>query len=309
MEYWVLAYYLFTPVEDPAREVLCHKDFFSCRDIKGRIYLSKEGINGQMSACPKAAEEYMEWLRSDPRFHKTVFKIHLHPEHCFPRATVKVRPQLVALDREVDMAKTGEHVAPAVWKTMLQERGEETVLLDVRNAYEWEIGHFEGAERPKLDQFREFPSYAKQLKERWDPAKTKVMMYCTGGIRCEVYSALLKEEGFEDVYQLEGGVVQYGLDEGAEHWKGKLFVFDDRLAVPLHEEASSEVISCCRFCQEKSDLYFNCANMDCNELFIACHACGEKHQGCCSAVCQTMPRVRPFQPSERPKPFRRWPKS
>ena len=133
-------------------------------------------------------------------------------------------------------------------------------------------------------------------------------MYCTGGIRCEVYSALLKKEGFEEVYQLEGGIIQYGLDEGTHHWKGKLFVFDDRLAVPLCDDAS-EVISRCRHCQETSDLYFNCANMDCNELFIACPSCADKLQGCCSSPCQTAPRVRPYQKSERPKPFRRWPKS
>ena len=308
MEYFVLAYYLFTPVDDPALEVIRHKEFFNSRDVKGRIYLSKEGINGQMSASPEAAGEYMEWLHSDPRFQKISFKIHRHFEHCFPRATVKVRPQLVALDQEVDMGKTGAHVTPAAWKKMLQERGEETVLLDVRNAYEWEIGHFEGAERPLLDQFREFPAYAKKMKETRDPSQTKVMMYCTGGIRCEVYSALLKKEGFEEVYQLEGGIIQYGLDEGTHHWKGKLFVFDDRLAVPLCDDAS-EVISRCRHCQETSDIYFNCANMDCNELFIACPSCADKLQGCCSSPCQTAPRVRPYQKSERPKPFRRWPKS
>lgn len=309
MEYWVLAYYWFTPIVDPALEVMRHKEFFNPRDIKGRIYLSKEGINGQMSASPEAAQEYMEWMRSDSRFQKISFKIHRHTEHCFPRIAVKVRPQLVALDKEVDMSKTGTPVAPAAWKQMLQERGAETVLLDVRNAYEWEIGHFEGAEKPQLDQFREFPVYAKKMKEKWDPSQTRVMMYCTGGIRCEVYSALLKEEGFKEVYQLEGGIIQYGLDEGASHWKGKMFVFDDRLGVSLDEKFPAEVISRCRHCQETSDLYFNCANMDCNELFIACHPCADKLQGCCCITCQTAPRVRPYQKSERPRPFRRWSKS
>lgn len=309
MQYWVLAYYYFTHLEDPALEVVRHKEFFSSRDIKGRIYISKEGINGQMSAAADAAQEYMEWLRSDPRFKDVVFKVHYHPEHCFPRATVKMRPQLVAMDRTVDMGKTGVHLSPEDWSKKLAERDQNTVLLDVRNAYEWEIGHFEGAERPQLEQFREFPAYAKQMKERWDPAKTKVMMYCTGGIRCEVYSALLKEEGYDEVYQLDGGVIQYGLTEGTSHWRGKLFVFDDRLAVPIDPSSSSEVISRCCHCQAPSDLYFNCANMDCNELFIACHACAEKLQGCCCSECQTAPRVRAFERAERPKPFRRWPKS
>lgn len=304
MEYWVLAYYLFTPIEDPAREVLCHKDFFNSRDIKGRIYISHEGINGQMSASSSAAEEYMAWLKSDPRFAKISFKVHYYSEHCFPRATVKVRSQLVAMDRQVDMNKTATHVDAATWRKILEQKNERTVVLDVRNTYESEIGHFEGAICPSLEQFREFPKYVQQMKEKWDPKTVQVMMYCTGGIRCEVYSALLKEEGFQEVVQLEGGVVQYGLDEGAAHWKGKLFVFDDRLAVPLSQDAS-EVISLCRHCKAPSDIYFNCANMDCNELFTSCLSCAETQKGCCCETCQVAPRLRPFEKTDRPKPFRR----
>ncbi len=303
--YCVLAYYYFTSIEQPALEVLRHKDFFSNRDIKGRIYISKDGINGQMSASPCAAEEYMEWLRSDPRFQEIEFKIHTHFEHCFPRVTVKTRTQLVAIDVPVDMSKTGTHVSAEDWKKMLEKRDDQTVLLDVRNDYEWELGHFEGAELPTLEQFREFPTFAKKLKEKCDPEKTKVMMYCTGGIRCELYSALLKEEGFNEVYQLQGGIIKYGLKAGSKHWKGKLFVFDDRLAVPISEKEPAEVISNCLHCAEKSDLYFNCANMDCNKLFISCTPCAEKTQGCCSSACKEAPRVRPFHVTERPKPFRR----
>jgi len=162
----------------------------------------------------------------------------------------------------------------------------------------------EGAELPTLEQFREFPAYAKKLKEKCDPQKTKVMMYCTGGIRCEVYSALLKEEGFNEVYQLQGGIIKYGLQAGSKHWKGKLFVFDDRLAVPISEEPA-EIISCCIHCEKKTDLYFNCANMDCNELYLSCLACAEKTKGCCCTACEEAPRIRPLQLTERPKPFRR----
>ena len=302
--YSVLAYYYFTPIENPALEVLRHKEFFSTRDIKGRIYISCEGINGQMSASPPAAEEYMTWLRSDPRFQEIEFKMHVHHEHCFPRATVKTRPQLVAMDVAVDMSKTGVHLSAEEWQEMLEKKDDQTLLLDVRNDYEWELGHFEGAQLPTLEQFREFPSYAKKLKEKCDPKKTKVMMYCTGGIRCEVYSALLKEEGFHEVFQLQGGIIKYGLQAGSKHWKGKLFVFDDRLAVPISEEPT-EVISICIHCKEKTDLYFNCANMDCNELYLSCLSCAEKTKGCCCTDCQEAPRVRPLQLTERPKPFRR----
>lgn len=304
MPYDVLAFYCFTPIDDPHLEVSRHLDFIQNRDIKCRVYLSKEGINGQMSASVEASEAYREWLKSDPRFSQVAFKIHSYHEHVFPRATVKFREQLVAMDETVDMSLTAEHVSPERWNEMLSCRDDKTLLLDVRNDYEWEIGHFEGAELPKLETFRQFPEYARKLKSQVDPKETKVMMYCTGGIRCELYSSLLKKEGFENVYQLDGGVIDYGLKEGSEHWRGKLFVFDDRLAVPIADD-KDEIISRCRHCNALSDVYFNCANMDCNELFLCCPECAEKYQGCCCEDCKGAPRVRPYQKSGRPKPFRR----
>ncbi len=131
------------------------------------------------------------------------------------------------------------------------------------------------------------------------------MMYCTGGIRCELFSALLKKQGFENVYQLDGGIINYGLTEGAEHWQGKLFVFDDRMAVPISEEQECEVISRCHHCQALSDIYYNCSNMDCNALFLCCSECAERYAGCCCGACQTAPRLRAYEKGERPKPFRR----
>jgi len=178
------------------------------------------------------------------------------------------------------------------------------VIIDVRNAYESEIGHFEGAHLPKLGTFRQFPEYARELKQDYDPESTKVMMYCTGGIRCELYSALMKKEGFVNVVQLEGGVINYGLNEGNEQWRGKLFVFDDRLAVPI-DGKEAETISSCRQCSEPSDTYYNCANMDCNELFLSCPSCAEAFLGCCSQLCQSAPRLRSFIKTDRPKPFRK----
>ena len=302
--YYVLAYYIFTPIEDPHAEVAKHLEFVRSHDITCRVYISEEGINGQMSASQAAGEAYMQWLKSDPRFAEVAFKIHTYPEHAFPRATVKYRKQIVAMDETVDFSLGGKHVSPAEWKAMLQNRDENTIVLDVRNDYEWEIGHFEGAELPKLDTFRKFPEYARQLKEERDPAATKVMMYCTGGIRCEIYSALMKKEGFENVVQLDGGVINYGLEEGNELWRGKLFVFDDRLAVPI-DGHDAETISSCSHCQTPSDTYHNCANMDCNKLFLCCPSCSEKFLGCCCVECQSAPRLRPFIKTDKPKPFRR----
>jgi len=305
MSYHVLAYYHFTPIEDPHAEVARHLEFIKTQDIRCRVYISPQGINGQMSASEESSLAYQNWLKSDPRFADVAFKVHTYPEHVFPRGTVKYRPQLVALDEEVDLALTGTHLSPQQWAEMLEEKDEKTLLLDVRNDYEWEIGHFEGAELPTLETFRKFPEYARELREKRDPKETKVMMYCTGGIRCELYSALLKKEGFEEVYQLDGGIINYGLKQGHDKWRGKLFVFDDRLSVPI-DEKTEETISYCHHCKAPSDVYYNCANMDCNALFLSCPTCAEKSHGCCSADCESAPRVRPYEKGKRPKPFRRF---
>lgn len=299
--YLVLAYYHFVPIADPHAEVTRHKEFFSGRDAASRIYISERGINGQMSAARDDARAYMDWMHSRPEFKDVWFKLHEHHENVFPRITVKYRPKLVAIDEEFDLEDGGQHIDPEQWKQML-EKEQGKVLLDVRNDYEWKVGHFEGAELPPCETFREFGQYADDLKMSVDPKKTPVMMYCTGGIRCELYSAILKKRGFERVYQLNGGIINYGLKKGNKKWKGKLFVFDDRLTVPLDEE-NPTVIGKCHHCQSPNDTYYNCANMDCNELFTCCLECLHQFLGCCQDSCKAAPRLRPYQTSH--KPFRR----
>jgi UPF0176 protein len=306
--YWVLAYYSFTPIAHPLahphEEVAAHKAFIEPLDLTCRVYLSEQGINGQLCAPAADAQKYMEWLHTRPEFSKVHFKIHPYHEHVFPRKTVKYRKQLVAIDAEVDLSKAGEHLAPEEWKAMLDEDTNH-ILIDVRNDYEWKLGRFAGAELPPCETFRDFVEYAESLKEKVDPTSTKVMMYCTGGIRCELYSALLKERGFENVYQLNGGVIGYGLEQGSKHWLGKLFVFDDRLAVPISEQAECPVIGTCHHCGAPSDAYYNCANMDCNHLFLCCRDCLKAYTGCCQGSCKEAPRVRPYHEETAHKPFKR----
>jgi UPF0176 protein len=306
-DFSIIAFYILTSIEDPHKEVIRQKKFLEGKDIKCRIYIANNGVNAQMSAAKADGQAYIDWIKQDPRFEKISCKIDEYHEHVLPKVTVKFREQLVALDEKIDLEMRGKHLSPKEWKEMLESRDENVLLLDVRNQYEWEIGHFEGAELPPLKTFREFSPYAKNLKCQYDPAKTKVMMYCTGGIRCELYSSLLKKEGFEEIYQLEGGVINYGKQESTAHWKGKLFVFDDRLSVPIDEKVD-EVISRCFQCAQLIDTYYNCANMDCNELFLCCSVCAEKFKGCCSEVCMSAKRVRPYQIGERPRPFRRYSK-
>jgi UPF0176 protein len=302
--FWVLAYYIFTPILDPVAEVKKHKAFLSSLNATSRIYINEEGINGQMSAAVKDAEAYIEWMHARPEFSTIKFKIHTHEEQAFPRLTIKYRKQLVAYDAPVDLSKGGERVSPATWRSMLEQK-DEKILIDVRNDYEWKVGRFEGADLPPCETFREFEKYADNLKERVNPENTPVMMYCTGGIRCELYSSILKERGFDKVYQLDGGVINYGLEEGSAHWQGKLFVFDDRLTVPISEE-KTPIIGTCHHCGMPNESYYNCANMDCNTLFLCCPDCLKQQAGCCGKECIDAPRLRPYQEQNAHKPFRKW---
>jgi UPF0176 protein len=298
----VLAFYHITPVDCPETEVKIQHAFCKDHDLMGRVYIADHGINGQMSATPKAAKAYMEWLKSRTPFEDVTFKLHDWHEHCFPRMTIKTRPKLVAIDSPIDWSTRGKHISPQEWRDLMESE-ERPPLIDVRNDYEWDVGHFEGSERPPCQTFRHFENWADDLKERHDPQKP-LMMCCTGGIRCELFSSMLIKRGFEKVYQLDGGIINYGLQEGNKHFEGKLFVFDDRLVVPISDEPTN-TISTCIFCEKKADHYINCANMDCNELFISCPTCLDAHQGCCCTNCISAPRVRPHQPNTRHKPFRK----
>lgn len=301
--YRILAYYHFVPIENPQEEVESHKAFFATRDVTCRIYISEEGINGQMCAVHEDAETYMDWMQQRELFRGVKFKVHPYHEHVFPRKTVKYREKLVAIDVDVDLSQRGTHVTPSQWQTML-EADEGQVLIDVRNDYEWKLGRFANAELPPCETFREFADYADALKEKVDPGKTPVMMYCTGGIRCELYSAVLRQKGFENIYQLEGGIIGYGLEQGSKHWQGKLFVFDDRLSVPISDQ-ESPVIGTCHHCGTPNESYYNCANMDCNYLFLCCPSCLKEHFGCCCQDCAKAPRLRPYHEQNPHKPFRR----
>lgn len=255
-----------------------------------------------MSATYDDANAYIDWMHSRVPYKNLRFKIHEYHEQAFPKQTVKYRKQLVAFDRDFDTSEGGTHVSPKEWKEMLED-DKEYLLLDVRNEYESRVGHFEGATLPSCDTSRDFNEYAETLEKQKD-LKTPIMMYCTGGIRCEVFSAILKKKGFTHVYQLDGGVIDYGLKEGSKHWLGKLFVFDDRLTVPISEEETN-VIGTCHHCDEKIEAYYNCANMDCNTLFLCCPNCIEIFKGCCQSSCQKGARLRPYQNQNPHKPFRK----
>ena len=298
----ILAYYHIVKLESPEHFLKLHKAFFKGKDFKGRIYLARDGINGTLSASKELVSEYMRWLWTFPEFATCEFKIQEHHDHAFGRMQVKTRPELVALGVEVPLDKCWPHLSPKEWREMYEQE-QDKVVLDVRNDYEWELGHFEGSIPAPCKTFKEFKQYAEELKEKIDPKKTKVLMCCTGGIRCEFFSSLLIQHGIENVYQLQGGIIKYGAEEKSKHWLGKLFVFDDRLSIPISDQ-EVPAVGKCHHCSGDADRYYNCANMDCNELFLCCADCMKKFYGCCQDSCRTGTRVRPYKLACTP--FRKW---
>lgn len=306
MNYAVIAYYHFFSVENPQKEAEAHKAFLSNLDGKGRIYFAPEGINAQLALHKDHLEAYWDFLEEDPRYQDVDIKVQWFDELPFAKLTVKAKKQLVALDRPVDLSLRGKYLSPEEWAERMESNDPNTVIIDVRNNYESAIGHFEGAIQPDVETFREFTTWLEEFKKEYDPKTTRVMTYCTGGIRCELFSPLMKEAGYEDVFQLKGGVIRYGEEKGDRHWKGKLFVFDDRLVVPL-DSMKENVISECHHCKKAEDTYYNCANMDCNALFVSCKCCIKETRGCCSEKCKADGRVRAFDAEARYRPFRKLP--
>ncbi len=307
MPYEMLAFYRFTPIKNPRNVIKEFKDFFESLKMgpaKGRVYISEEGINGQMSVHAEDLSAAKRYLSSIIGLCDMPIKTQSYSTHGFEKLIIKYRKYLVGIKAPVNLTLKGEYLSPKEWKKTLEDEND-ILIVDGRNDYEWEVGHFKGAEKPPCKTFRDFPGYIQKIKKEHGTDK-KVLMSCTGGIRCELLSSMMKEEGFDNVYQLEGGVINYGNTMGSDQWKGRLFVFDDRMATPLKKGENPEPISACHTCDTLSDTHYNCANMDCNKLFLACPSCIEKRQGCCSEGCRSAPRLRKFNAKAGNLPFRKW---
>jgi len=300
--YEVILYYNFTEVSDPESFTLEHKKVLNNLGVKGRVYISQEGINGTLAGTQEQMEKYKNYLRSLDGFHDTEFKTDLSDEIPFAKLICKVREEIVAIHVDgLDPADGGRYLEPSEWREYM-ESDADYVLIDVRNNYESEVGHFEGAVKPDVDTFYEFPEW---LEKTDIPKQKKVLMYCTGGIRCEKFSVLMKKKGWNDVNQLHGGILRYAKEEGGKHYKGKCFVFDDRLVVPVNKN-NLEPIARCEITGNPADSYINCSNMDCNKLFICSEEGAQLMEGCCSEECLKSEYKRPFDPDNAFKPFRKW---
>jgi UPF0176 protein len=281
-----LSFYKYFQIEDPQafRDDL-YKSLKAVGAL-GRIYVAKEGINGQMSVPTSQFEALKTTLDQWPPFIGMRLNIAVDDDgKSFFALIIKVRAKIVAdgiNDPAFDPANTGQHLSAAAFNALTDDPN--TILVDMRNHYESEVGHFEGAITPDVATFREeLPLVADLLAEHKDK---HIVMYCTGGIRCEKASAYMKYKGFEQVYQLEGGIIEYARqikEQGLKNkFIGKNFVFDERLG----ERISDEVIAHCHQCGAVCDDHTNCDNRACHILFIQCADCRAKYAGCCSEECR-----------------------
>ncbi|MEX2513950.1 MAG: rhodanese-related sulfurtransferase [Cyclobacteriaceae bacterium] len=290
MDYRILLYYCYAHIEDkePYRDE--HHLFCIENNIRGRIIISEEGLNGSVSGLEEDCEKYMAYVRSDSRFSETDFKIDRHHEHAFAKINVRAKDEIVhsGLKHIDPKVNTGKHLQPHDFKILKDQ--EDVVILDVRSKYEHELGHFKNAIRLDIDNFRDFPEKVRELAHLKDK---KILTYCTGGIKCEKASAFLLEQGFEDVYQLHGGIIKYGLEAGGEDFEGKCYVFDNRLAVDINR-INPKVVSKCHVCGGASDRMVNCANSECNVHVAICESCGWEMEGACSDECKAHPKKRTY---------------
>ncbi|WP_320112303.1 rhodanese-related sulfurtransferase [Draconibacterium orientale] len=260
------------------------RDWFPL-DCFGRIYVAREGINAQMSVPEHHWDAFVETLKKHEILRDIPIKYAIEDDgKSFYKLTIKVRPKLVAdglNDDAYDVTNVGKHLSGVEFHNYIGQ--EDTVVVDMRNYYESEIGHFEGAICPEADTFREELEIVTDLLE--DKKDKKVLLYCTGGIRCEKASAYLKHQGFSDVNQLHGGILEYARQiktaQLDSKFIGKNFVFDERLG----ESVNGEIISKCHQCGKPCDSHTNCANHGCHILFIQCPECAEKYHGCCTPEC------------------------
>ncbi len=302
--YSTILYYKFVHIED--LHAFKEKHIALCRRLAllGRVYISHEGVNGTVAGKLKHIEAYKALWHREPGFEDLAFKEERTENIPFHSLKVKIRPEIVSLKAslEIDPSREGKgYLEPHEWRKIM-ESDEDYVMIDVRNAYESRIGHFEGARTPDLDNFYDFPKWLET--ESIDKDK-KILMYCTGGIRCEKFSILMRKKGYDQVYQLHGGILNYKHKEQGAHFHGKCFVFDDRLAVPVNPEDDVPLTKC-EITGRPCDTYLNCANMECNRLFICSEEGAREMEGCCCEECRKSPYRRPFDPGNTHAPFHKW---
>lgn len=290
--YRVLLYYKYVPIEDPV--TFAQEHLAACKELglKGRILVSDEGINGTCSGTIEQTDAYMNMMKADERFADMVYKIDETEGHAFKKMHVRPKKEIVHLGLADDINPneiTGQYLSPKEFFEQMQ--AEDTVVIDARNDYEFDLGHFRGAIRPDIRNFRDLPDWMIENKEMFEGKK--VLTYCTGGIRCEKFSGWLVREGFEGVGQLHGGIATYAKDPEVrgQLWDGQMYVFDERIAVPINQ-VEHVIVGKDHFSGEPCERYVNCANPDCNDKILCSEENEHKYLRSCSDECREHPRNR-----------------
>ena len=287
--YRVLLYYCYTPIIDPEQLRMEQHRLCLKLNLLGRIVVAPEGLNGTVSGLPANCDAYMAAVRADPRFADVEFKVEACKRHTFRKLHVRVKAEIVNSDLPVNpLERTGIHLEPAQFKAMKADA--DVVLVDMRSNYEHSVGKFSGAVTFDMENLRELPDHVQEIAHL--KAK-KIITYCTGGIKCEKASAYLLSQGFENVYQLHGGIIKYGLEAGGEDFDGQCYVFDDRLKVEVNQ-VNPTVVSTCFRCGTVTSHLVNCASPVCNNHVPLCEACGDAHAGTCTDDCKHDPLLRPY---------------
>ena len=282
MSYKVISCYKYVQLEDPQvfRDEI--KQWCQNLHLLGRILIGKEGLNCAVCGKDEDIEQFKQSLLSNFLLAGLTFREQRATQQVYHKLVVRVRPEIVNFGVPVDIKSQGTPLTPAELEQWYEQKN--VVIIDARNEAEHRVGKFKDAITLPIKNFREFPAQLTLLNQFRDK---KVVLYCTGGIRCEKASAYLKQQGFEQVYQLQGGILNYLQQFPSSNWQGGLFVFDDRIvsetATPITE---------CQYCGISTPQYQNCHNLDCDKLFVACTPCLERTSTTCSPLCQQASRQR-----------------
>ncbi len=296
MNFIVISFYRYTQIKDPNE--LCTNLKKACAEnqILGRILIAEEGINGAVCGRVEGITKFKDYLHCIPELRHLTFREQIYEKNSYHKLVVKVRSEICAFKTTVNPQNAAPYITSDELNKLYQNQ-EEFVIVDARNDYEYEVGKFRNAVPLNIHNFREFASAEKILKQHRDK---KIILYCTGGIRCEKASAYLKEKEYPNVYHLKGGIIEYlnkqndtqntSLQQNIakrNNWEGGLFVFDDRLVSP-----SDSQITTCTHCNIPTEQYHNCNNINCDKLFITCEKCYYQNGKCCSETCKNSPKQR-----------------
>lgn len=282
----ILLYYKYIHIENPEQIAKWQRSLCESLHVTGRIIIAHEGINGTVAGTTEATSEYIAAMNKHELFGNIDFKTAQGGSEAFPKLKISIRNEIVRLGADpekVTVKDTGKHLTPDEVHNLLSNKPEDLIILDTRNDYEWRVGRFEGAVLPEIKNFREFPEYVdKHLDEYKDK---QVLMYCTGGVRCERATAYLVQKNIaKEVYQIEGGIHRYAEKYPDGHFRGKNYVFDGRVTVKINDDILSE----CLHCNKKADDYINCVNALCNKHFTVCPSCQETYKNTCSKKCMNL---------------------